>query len=88
MFEIGCGHSFLIFIKKAFPINVIQRINTVPEVVNLYCATANPVQVLIAETEQGRGILGVIDGLKPKGIENEEDEETRKKSLREWGYKL
>lgn len=88
MFEIGCGHSFLIFIKKAFPINVIQRINTVPEVVNLYCATANPVQVLIAETDQGRGILGVIDGLKPKGIENEEDEETRKKSLREWGYKL
>jgi len=88
MFEIGCGHSFLIFIKNAFPINVIQRIITVPEVVNLYCATANPVQVLIAETEQGRGILGVIDGLKPKGIENEEDEESRKKSLREWGYKL
>ena len=88
MFEIGCGHSFLIFIKNAFPINVIQRINTVPEVVNLYCATANPVQVLIAETDQGRGILGVIDGFKPKGIESEEDEEFRKKSLREWGYKL
>ncbi|HML05435.1 MAG TPA: adenosine-specific kinase [Methanobacterium sp.] len=88
MFEIGCGHSFLIFIKNAFPINVIQRINTVPEVVNLYCATANPVQVLIAETEQGKGILGVIDGFKPKGIENKEDVEYRKKSLREWGYKL
>jgi len=88
MFEIGCGHSFLIFIKNAFPINVIQRINTVPEVVTLYCATANPVQVLIAETEQGRGILGVIDGFKPKGIESKDDEEYRKKSLREWGYKL
>ena len=88
MLEIGCGHSFLIFIKNAFPINVIQRINTVPEVVTLYCATANPVQILIAETEQGRGILGVIDGLKPKGIESNVDEETRKNSLREWGYKL
>jgi adenosine/AMP kinase len=88
MFEIGCGHSFLILIRNAFPINIIQRINTVPEVVNLYCATANPVQVLIAETEQGRGILGVIDGFKPKSIESKDDEEFRKKSLREWGYKL
>ncbi|MGZ7047173.1 MAG: adenosine-specific kinase [Methanobacterium sp.] len=88
MFEIGCGHSFLIFIKNAFPINVIQRINMVPEVVNLYCATANPVQVLIAETEQGRGILGVIDGFKPKGIENQEDEQNRKKLLRQFGYKF
>ena len=88
MFEIGCGHSFLIFVKNAFPINIVQRINTVPEVVTLYCATANPVQVLIAETEQGRGILGVIDGFKPKGIESKDDEESRKKSLREWGYKL
>ncbi|MGZ7042979.1 MAG: adenosine-specific kinase [Methanobacterium sp.] len=88
MFEVGCGHSFLIFIKNAFPINVIQRINMVPEVVNLYCATANPVQVLIAETEQGRGILGVIDGFKPKGIENQEDEQNRKKLLRQFGYKF
>lgn len=88
MFEIGCGHSFLIFIKNAFPINVIQRINTVPEVVNLFCATANPVQVLIAETEHGRGIIGVIDGFKPKRIESKEDEEYRKKLLRQFGYKL
>ncbi|MGZ7069433.1 MAG: adenosine-specific kinase [Methanobacterium sp.] len=88
MFEVGCGHSFLIFIKNAFPINVIQRINMVPEVVNLYCATANPVQVIIAETEQGRGILGVIDGFKPKGIENQEDEQNRKKLLRQFGYKF
>ncbi|MGZ7067949.1 MAG: adenosine-specific kinase [Methanobacterium sp.] len=88
MFEIGCGHSFLIFIKNAFPINVIQRINMVPEVVNLYCATANPVQVIIAETEQGRGILGVIDGFKPKGIEKQEDEQNRKKLLRQFGYKF
>jgi len=88
MFEIGCGHSFLIYIKNAFPINIIQRISTVPEVVNIYCATANPVQVLIAETGQGRGIMGVIDGFKPQGIESNEDEASRKKVLREWGYKL
>jgi len=88
MFEIGCGHSFLIYIKNAFPVNVIQRISTVPEVVNLYCATANPVQVLIAETKQGRGIIGVIDGFKPRGIESNEDEASRKKVLREWGYKF
>lgn len=88
MLEIGCGHSFLIFIKNAFPINVIQRINTVPEVVSLYCATANPVQVIIAETEQGRGILGVIDGFKPKGIESSEDEQYRKEMLRNFGYKF
>ncbi len=88
MLEIGCGHAFLIFIKNAYPINIMQRIMNVPEVVNLYCATANPVQVLIAETEQGRGILGVIDGFKPKGIESEEDEEDRKKLLRQFGYKF
>ena len=64
MLEIGCGHSFLIFLKNAFPINVTQRIKSVPEVVNLFCATANPVEVLIVETEQGRGIIGIIDGSK------------------------
>ena len=88
MFEIGCGHAFLIFLKNAYPINVTQRIMSVPEVVNLYCATANPVQVLIAETEQGRGILSVIDGFKPKKIENEDDVEYRKKFLREINYKF
>jgi uncharacterized protein len=88
MLEIGCGHSFLILLENAFPINVTQRIKSVPEVVNLFCATANPVEVLIAETEQGRGIIGVIDGNKPKGIETEDDKDFRKKFLREIGYKF
>ena len=88
MLEIGCGHSFLIFLKNAFPINVLQRIKSVPEVVNLFCATANPVEILIAETEQGRGIIGVIDGFKPFGIETEDDIIFRKKFLREIGYKF
>lgn len=88
MFEIGCGHAFLIFIKNAFPINIIQRIINVPEVVNLYCATANPVQIIIAETEQGRGIIGVIDGSKPKRIESKDDAEYRRKMLRDFGYKF
>ncbi len=88
MLEIGSGHSFIIFLENAFPINVSQRIKSVPEVLNLFCATANPVEVLIVETEQGRGIIGVIDGFKPVGIENEEDVEFRKKFLREIGYKF
>jgi adenosine/AMP kinase len=88
MLEIGCGHSFLVLLENAFPINVTQRIKSVPEVVNLFCATANPVQVLIAETEQGRGIIGVIDGYKPIGIETADDVEFRKKFLREIGYKF
>ena len=88
MLEIACGHSFLIFLKNAFPINVTQRIKNVPEVVNLFCATANPVQVIVAETDQGQGIMGVIDGFKPVGIETEEDVEFRKKFLREIGYKF
>ncbi|WP_156095862.1 adenosine-specific kinase [Methanobacterium sp. SMA-27] len=88
MLEIGCGHSFLIFLKNAFPINVLQRIKSVPEVVNLFCATANPIEILIAETEQGRGIIGVIDGFKPVGIETEDDIIFRKKFLREIGYKF
>jgi adenosine/AMP kinase len=71
MLELGCGHAFLIFLKNAFPINLTQRIKSVPEVVNIFCATANPVEVLIVESEQGRGIIGVIDGFKPKAIETE-----------------
>mgnify|MGYP005850446569 CR=1 FL=1 len=86
--EMGCGHSFLIFLKNAFPINVTQRIKSVPEVVNLFCATANPVEVLIAETKQGKGIIGVIDGFKPQSIEEEKDVEYRKNFLREIGYKF
>ncbi len=88
MFEIGCGHSFLIFLKNAFPINVLQRIISVPEVVNIYCATANPVHVIIASTELGRGIMGVIDGSSPKGIESSEEEEERRALLRQFGYKF
>jgi len=88
MLEIGCGHSFLIFLRNAFPINVTQRIKSVPEVVNLFCATANPVEVLIVETDQGRGIIGIIDGYKPVDIETEEDIAFRQKFLREIGYKF
>ncbi|MEM5801584.1 MAG: adenosine-specific kinase [Candidatus Aenigmatarchaeota archaeon] len=86
-FEIGCGHTFIIFLKDAYPINVLQRIKDVYEVVSLYAATANPLEVIVAETEQGRGILGVIDGVKPKGIEKEEDIKERKEFLRKIGYK-
>jgi len=86
--EMGCGHSFLIFLKNAFPINVTQRIKSVPEVVNLFCATANPVEVLIVESNQGKGIIGVIDGLKPHKIEEKKDVEYRKNFLREIGYKF
>ncbi|MCS7106218.1 MAG: adenosine-specific kinase [Candidatus Aenigmarchaeota archaeon] len=86
--EIGCGHTFLIFIKNAYPINVLNRIKEVPEVCSIFCATANPVEVIIAETEQGRGIIGVVDGLKPKGIEKEDDIKERKEFLRKIGYKL
>ena len=70
--DIGCGHTFVIFIRKAFPINFLPRIKMVPEVCRIFCATANPIQVIIAETELGRGVLGVIDGSKPVGIENDE----------------
>lgn len=88
MLEMACGHSFLIFLGNAFPINLTERIKNVPEVVNLFCATANPVEVLIVESEQGRGIIGVIDGFKPQSIETEDDVAWRKKFLRDIGYKL
>jgi len=87
-FELACGHSFIIFIKNAYPINVLGKIKEVPEVCTIYAATANPLQVIVAETEQGRGIVGVIDGLKSKGIEKEEDIKARKEFLRKIGYKL
>lgn len=86
--EIGAGHSFIIFIRQAYPINVLNAIKAIPEVCLIYCATANPVEVIIAETETGRAILGVVDGLKPKGIENEQDITWRKDLLRKIGYKL
>ncbi|XHH07925.1 MAG: adenosine-specific kinase [Candidatus Bathyarchaeia archaeon] len=86
-FEIACGHSFIIFIKNAYPLNVLDKIKKVPEVCTVYAATANPLQVLIAETEQGRGIIGVVDGFKSKGIEAEQDILERRVFLRKIGYK-
>lgn len=85
---IGAGHSFLVFLRNCFPINVLPAIRQVAEVCHIYCATANPVEVIIAETEQGRGILGVVDGLSPKGIEQEPEIKQRKALLRQIGYKL
>lgn len=88
-FALSAGHSFIVFLGAGFfPINVLHAIKNVPEVVNIFCATANPVQVIIAETEQGRGILGVIDGAKSKGIEDASGVEWRKGLLRKFGYKL
>jgi len=87
-FEIACGHSFIIFIKNAYPVNILPRLKLVPEIVTIYCATANPIELIIAETEQGRAILGIIDGFKPKGMEKEEDIKERKELLRKFGYKL
>ena len=84
---LAAGHSFVLLIKNAFPINVLNAIKQCREVCSIYCATANPVEVLIAETEQGRGVLGVIDGFSPKGTESAEDIETRKGFLRKIGYK-
>ena len=86
--NIGAGHIFVIIIRNAYPINVLGQIKRVPEVCNIFCASANPVEVIVAETQQGRGILGVIDGAKPKGIEQDSDVKWRKDLLRKIGYKL
>lgn len=86
--EIGCGHSFIIFLKNAYPINVLDKVKKSDEVCAVYAATANPLEIIIAETEQGRGIVGVVDGLKSKGIETEQDVKARKEFLRKIGYKL
>ncbi|RKY32083.1 MAG: hypothetical protein DRP74_03440 [Candidatus Omnitrophota bacterium] len=86
--QISAGHSFIVFIKNAFPINILNAIKVIPEVCRIYCATANAVEVIIAETQAGRGILGIIDGSKPKGIENDEDIKWRHEFLRKIGYKL
>ena len=85
---IAAGHSFIILMQQAFPINVLNAIKQCPEVCRIYCATANPVQVIIATSEQGRGILGVIDGSAPKGVEGPEDVRDRQQFLRQIGYKL
>ena len=86
--NIGAGHAFLIVLKNAFPINVLNAVRQCQEVCSIYCATANPVEVILAETEQGRGILGVVDGFSPKGVEGEEERIRRKEMLRKFGYKL
>ncbi len=85
---IGAGHCFIIVLQDCYAINVLPAIRQVPEICMIYCATANPVQVVLAETEQGRGILGVVDGLSTKGIEGEADIAARKGLLRRLGYKL
>jgi adenosine/AMP kinase len=86
--DIGAGHSFVIIMKGCFPINIMHALKSCHEVVHIFCATANPVQVIVAETEQGRGIMGVIDGSSPKGVETKVDEEIRMKFLRDIGYKM
>jgi len=86
--KVGCGHSFFVLLEAAYPINVLNAIKAVPEVCSIYCATANPLEVIVAETESGRGILGVVDGAKPKGVEEETDVRWRKDLLRKIGYKL
>lgn len=85
--DIGCGHSFIVFLKDAYPINVLTQLKAVPEVCDIYAATANPLQVVVAETDQGRGIMGIIDGSKPKGVEDEVGIKWRKGFLRKIGYK-
>jgi adenosine/AMP kinase len=85
---LSAGHSFIIFLDQGFPINILNAIKNVPEVCRIFCATANPVEVIIAESAQGRGILGVIDGVKSKGVEGESDISWRKDFLRRIGYKL
>jgi hypothetical protein len=87
-FEIGCGHSFIVYLKNAYPINVLDKVKKADEVCTVYAATANTLEVVIAETEQGRGIVGVVDGFKSKGIETEKDIKARKEFLRKMGYKL
>lgn len=85
---VAAGHTFILMLRDAFPINVLNAVKSCPEVCSLFCATANPVEVLVAETSQGRGILGVIDGFSPKGVEGPADIQWRKDLLRKIGYKV
>jgi len=85
--KIGAGHTFIVYLEDAYPINVLNRIKNLDEVCSIFCATANPVDVVVAENDRGRGIVGVIDGEKPKGIESETDAGDRKAFLRKIGYK-
>jgi uncharacterized protein len=83
----GAGHAFVILLKDAFPINILNAVKSCPEVCNIFCATANPLEVIVAETDQGRGVLGVVDGFSPKGVETAGDANARKEFLRKIGYK-
>ena len=85
---IGAGHSFIVFLREGYPVNVLNQVKQVPEVCRIYCATGNPVEVVVVETEQGRGILGVVDGASPLGVETESDVADRRELLRRIGYKL
>jgi adenosine/AMP kinase len=84
---IGAGHAFVVFLREGFPVNVLNQIKQVPEVCHVFCATANPVEVIVAETAQGRAILGVVDGGSPLGVEDDDDVAARKDLLRQIGYK-
>lgn len=86
--NVGCGHTFFIFLENAFPINVLNAIKMVPEVARIFCATANALEVVVARTEQGGGVLGVIDGDSPLGVEQAKDQASRKEFLRKIGYKI
>ncbi len=86
--SIGAGHVFVIALGGGFPVNVLNAIKTVPEVCRIFCATANPLEIVVGETEAGRGVLGVIDGEPPLGVETDDDEAQRKELLRRFGYKL
>ncbi len=85
---LSAGHTFIILLRNAYPINILNSVKHVPEVCRIFCATSNPVEVIVAETEQGSGVLGVIDGSHPKGVETDKDIGERKKFLRDFGYKL
>ena len=87
-YELACGHSFLIYFRNAYPINVLDKVKHVPEVCTIFAATANPIETVVVETAQGRGIIGVVDGFKSKGLETEEDVRERREFLRKIGYKL
>jgi hypothetical protein len=86
-FDVACGHTFFLFLRDGFPVNVLARVKAVDEVCRIFCATANPLQVLVAATDQGRGVLGVIDGQAPLGIESDDDKQERVEFLRKIGYK-
>jgi len=87
-FSLSCGHTFVIFLRDGFPINVLNALKSCQEVCHIICATANPLEVIVVETEQGNGIIGVVDGSRPKGIEQESEKKARKELLRKFRYKL